>query len=76
MIRERRRTAATAPAGQLDLRVEAGRVMCPRRGSTDIEACFMCQDFEGFQDGPVERLICAANRDLDLVLTPFAPLRR
>jgi len=67
---------AAAPDRQLDLRVEAGRVMCPRRGGTDIETCFMCRDFEGFQDGPIERLVCAANDDLDLALAPFGPVRR
>ncbi len=76
MVREPLRTAPPASAGQLDLRVGAGRVICPRRGATDIEACFMCRDFEGFQDGPVERLICAANRDLDLIFAPFGPVRR
>jgi hypothetical protein len=35
----------------------------------------MCRDFEGFQDGPIERLICAADRDLDLALAPFGPAR-
>lgn len=60
----------------LDLAVHGGQVACPRRGRTDIESCFECGDFEGLQDAPVERLICAASHDPDLLLSPVGSQAR
>ncbi len=40
------------------LRVEAGRVGCPRRGVIDLELCFVCPHFSGFQEGITEDLVC------------------
>lgn len=48
------------PAG-LVLEVEAGQVMCPRGGPIDLEHCFACSAYRGFQDGPIERLVCASD---------------
>jgi hypothetical protein len=41
-----------------ELAVEAGQVVCPRRGIVDIEICFQCSRFGGLQDGATERLVC------------------
>jgi hypothetical protein len=40
------------------LRVERGRVMCPRRGVVDIEQCWVCREYQGMSDAHVESLIC------------------
>jgi hypothetical protein len=40
-------------------RVEAGRVVCPRRGMVDIEECWICRDYRGLSEGTVESVICA-----------------
>lgn len=40
------------------LAVEAGRVMCPRRGSVDIEMCWACREYRGLTTGRVEGLRC------------------
>ena len=39
------------------LPVEAGQVVCPRRGVVDIEACWMCPDYRGLADGRSESVI-------------------
>jgi hypothetical protein len=39
--------------------VEAGQVACPRRGAADVERCFLCSSFRGFQEGITEGLVCA-----------------
>jgi hypothetical protein len=41
------------------LAVEEGQVVCPRRGFIDIETCFACSRFRGFQEGITEDLVCA-----------------
>lgn len=40
------------------LRVEAGQVVCPRRGLVDIEACWTCRDYRGLTDGRSESVVC------------------
>ena len=40
------------------LRVEAGQVVCPRRGLVDIEACWICPDYRGLTDGRSESVVC------------------
>jgi hypothetical protein len=40
------------------LAVEDGRVSCPRRGAMDLERCFRCPHFGGFQEGLTEALVC------------------
>jgi hypothetical protein len=41
------------------LTVEVGRVVCPHRGSVDVELCFNCSQFCGFQEGGGEGLVCS-----------------
>ncbi len=52
----------------VNLAVEAGQVVCPLRGLVDVERCFFCRQYVGFQDGPVERLICHANEETEAAL--------
>ena len=40
------------------LAVEEGQVVCPRRGVIDLETCFACSQFRGFQEGITEDLVC------------------
>jgi hypothetical protein len=40
------------------LAVEAGQVMCPRRGVLDVEYCFICSAYRGLRDGHIEGLVC------------------
>ena len=42
----------------LVLAVEAGQVVCPRRGVVDLEACWMCPDYRGLTTGAREGVIC------------------
>jgi hypothetical protein len=46
------------PRVQQGLPVEAGQVVCPRRGVVDLELCFSCPHFGGFQEGITEDLVC------------------
>jgi hypothetical protein len=48
------------------LHIEAGQVMCPHRGPTDIEECFVCSAFRGLRPGLDERLLCRRDRTLGL----------
>ena len=57
-----RRPYRSEPKGLVALHVETGEVMCPRRGPTDIEDCFLCPAFQGFQQGQDERLLCRSDR--------------
>jgi hypothetical protein len=41
------------------LAVEAGEVMCPRRGIVDIEDCWVCPAYRGLTGGQVEGLACS-----------------
>jgi hypothetical protein len=45
------------------LRVEAGQVVCPRRGVVDIEACWICPDYRGLTDGRSEYLVCSLSQE-------------
>ena len=49
--------------GERALRVEAGRVVCPRRGLVDIVVCWMCPSYRGLTSGRVEALICGLSDD-------------
>jgi len=42
----------------LVLAVEAGQVVCPRRGVVDLEACWMCPAYRGLTTGAREGVIC------------------
>jgi hypothetical protein len=41
--------------------IEAGQVVCPRRGILDIETCWTCRDFGG-QATDGETLVCRWSR--------------
>lgn len=41
------------------LAINHGRVVCPRRGMIDLELCFLCPRFRGFQEGTTEGLVCS-----------------
>ena len=45
------------------LAVEAGQVVCPRRGIVDLEDCLVCRSYRGFRDGHIEGLVCAGDED-------------
>ena len=53
------------------LAVEAGQVMCPRRGIVDIEDCWMCPAYRGLTGGQIEGLACST----EPMTLPFADLR-
>ena len=60
--------SARSSTGRLDrteraLRVEAGQVVCPRRGLVDIEDCWICPHYRGLWDGRVESLICGLTEE-------------
>jgi hypothetical protein len=47
------------------LAVEAGQVVCPRRGIVDIEDCFICESYRGFREGHIEGMVCVADPDYE-----------
>jgi hypothetical protein len=51
----------TRPATSYEqvLVVDEGQVVCPRRGTVDVELCFICPRFRGFHEGITEGLVCA-----------------
>jgi hypothetical protein len=51
-------TMGRADRDERVLAVEAGRVICPRRGSVDIERCWTCRDYRGLTTGRIEGLRC------------------
>ena len=55
----RRSHRPSRPTHERILSVEAGRLMCPRRGIVDIEDCWICPAYRGMGGGPVEGLICS-----------------
>ena len=42
----------------LVLAVEAGQVVCPRRGVVDLESCWMCPAYGGLTAAASEGVIC------------------
>jgi hypothetical protein len=54
----RRRARSNASHEQV-LVVDEGQVVCPRRGTVDLELCFLCSRFRGFHEGITEGLVCA-----------------
>jgi hypothetical protein len=43
------------------LAVEAGQVVCPRRGIVDLERCWNCPDYDGLSGGRIEGVVCRAD---------------
>jgi hypothetical protein len=39
--------------------VEAGQVVCPRRGIVDIEQCWACPAYRGAAPGVADGLVCS-----------------
>jgi hypothetical protein len=50
---------ASRPANERILAVEAGQVVCPRRGIVDIAECWLCPAYLGMSGGHVEGLVCS-----------------
>jgi hypothetical protein len=46
------------PRRERALAIEAGQVVCPRRGIVDLEMCWVCPAYRGLSTGPREGLIC------------------
>jgi hypothetical protein len=46
------------PPRERVLAVEAGQVVCPRRGIVDLEMCWDCPAYRGLTTGPREGVIC------------------
>jgi hypothetical protein len=57
----------------LRLAVEAGQVVCPRRGIIDIERCFTCPGYRGFREGRIETLVCSVDRATGATILPWVP---
>jgi hypothetical protein len=41
--------------------VEAGQVVCPRRGLIDIELCWACPAYDGLSTGRFEGVVCRSS---------------
>ena len=41
--------------------VEAGQVVCPRKGIVDMERCWVCPAYDGLSTGRFEGVICKAD---------------
>jgi hypothetical protein len=50
------------------LAIEAGQVVCPRRGILDIEQCWTCREFGGQAGGDI--LVCHWSRRWSLTSRP------
>jgi hypothetical protein len=48
------------PRNERVLAVEAGQVICPRRGFVDIETCWRCPSYGGLSTEQFEGVVCAA----------------
>jgi len=46
---------------QRTLAVEAGQVVCPRRGQVDLERCWVCPAYDGLSSGRIEGVVCRAD---------------
>jgi hypothetical protein len=60
-----RRTRSDATHERV-LVVDEGQVVCPRRGTVDLELCFLCPRFRGFHEGITEGLVCNYERVLGI----------
>jgi hypothetical protein len=55
---ESHRSRRPPPAHERILTIEAGQVMCPRRGIVDLEECWACPAYLGMS-GWIEGLVCS-----------------
>jgi len=61
------------PSRDRVLPVEAGQVVCPRRGIVDLERCWTCSAYVGLSTTRMEGVICRADLgDLTAGILPFA----
>ena len=59
-MRSYRAASTRRPRIERVLAVEAGQVICPRRGSVDIETCWRCPSYHGLSPEQFEGVVCAA----------------
>jgi hypothetical protein len=59
-MRSNRATSTRRPRNERVLAVEAGQVICPRRGIVDIETCWRCSSYQGLSTEQFEGVVCAA----------------
>ena len=59
-MRSIRAASVRRPRNERVLAVEAGRVICPRRGFVDIETCWRCPSYQGLSTEQFEGVVCAA----------------
>jgi hypothetical protein len=56
------------------LPVEAGKVICPRRGPIGVERCWVCPAYDGLSGSRREGVICRADpTDIDVDIRPMNP---
>jgi hypothetical protein len=56
------------------LAIEAGQVVCPRRGLVDLERCWACPAYDGLSAGWIEGVVCRADL-AELRLSPTPSVR-
>lgn len=56
------------------LEVEAGQVVCPRRGIVDVERCWVCPAYDGLSAGRIEGVVCTAEL-AEMALYPVSAVR-
>ena len=59
-MRSNRATSTRRPRNERVLAVEAGQVICPRRGFVDIETCWRCTSYQGLSTEHFEGVVCTA----------------
>jgi hypothetical protein len=62
------------PSRERVLAVEAGQVVCPRRGTVDLERCWVCPAYRGLTTGRREGVMCGTEPDFLLPLAARWPL--
>ncbi|HET7169234.1 MAG TPA: hypothetical protein VFI69_08520 [Candidatus Limnocylindrales bacterium] len=65
----RRRPSADGRA----LTVEAGQVVCPRRGLVDLEVCWVCPAYRGLSTGHFEGVLCSTGASLMSTVGSWLP---
>ena len=61
------------PRNERVLGIEAGQVVCPRRGIVDIEDCWTCPAYHGLSTGHIEGLVCATDPMAALAVRDVLP---
>jgi hypothetical protein len=55
------------------LAIEAGQVVCPRRGIVDLERCWGCPAYQGLSAGRIEGLVCSTDSALGTSVGSWLP---